>query len=69
MDLAQRSACGTIRLICIDETWTKTIMTRLRGRAPRSKRLVDKVPHGHWQTTTLIVAALGISGMRWSMVR
>jgi len=42
-------------------------MTRLRGRAPRGERLVDKVPHGHWKTTTLI-AALGISGMRCSTV-
>jgi transposase len=31
------------------------------------ERLIDKVPHGHWKTTTLI-AALGISGMRCSTV-
>lgn len=42
-------------------------MTRLRGRAPRGERLLDKTPHGHWKTTTLI-AALGISGMRCSAV-
>jgi transposase len=54
-------------LIFIDETWAKTNMTRLRGRAPRGQRLIDKTPHGHWQTTTLI-AALGISGMRCSTV-
>jgi transposase len=42
-------------------------MTRLRGRAPRGKRLVDKIPHGHWMTTTLI-AALGVEGMRCSTV-
>lgn len=42
-------------------------MTRLRGRAPRGERLVDKVPHGHWKTTTLI-AALGIEGVRCSAV-
>ncbi len=42
-------------------------MTRLRGRAPRGERLIDKIPHGHWQTTTLI-AALGIKGMRCSTV-
>jgi len=42
-------------------------MTRLRGRAPRGQRLVDKTPHGHWKTTTLI-AALGITGMRCSTV-
>jgi transposase len=54
-------------LIFIDETWAKTNMTRLRGRAPRGERLVDKTPHGHWKTTTLI-AALGITGMRCSTV-
>lgn len=42
-------------------------MTRRRGRAPGGQRLVEKVPHGHWQTTTLI-AALGIEGVRCSTV-
>ena len=37
-------------------------MTRLRGRSPRGERLMVKVPHGHWHTTTLI-AALGIDGI------
>lgn len=40
-------------------------MTRLRGRAPLGERLVDKTPHGHWKTTTLI-AALGVEGVRCS---
>lgn len=51
------------KLVFIDETWCKTNMTRLRGRAPRGERLVEKVPHGHWKTTTLI-AALDHRGMR-----
>lgn len=51
------------KLIFIDETCCKTNMTRLRGRAPRGERLIEKVPHGHWKTTTLI-AALDHSGMR-----
>lgn len=42
-------------------------MTRLRGRAQRGERLIDKSPHGHWKTTTLI-AALGIEGVRCSTV-
>jgi len=54
-------------MIFVDETWTKTNMTRLRGRAPVGERLVDKVPHGHWKTTTLI-AALGLEGVRCSTV-
>lgn len=55
------------RLIFIDETWAKTNMTRLRGRAPIGERLVAKTPHGHWKTTTLI-AALGIEGVVCSAV-
>ncbi|MCC6229968.1 MAG: transposase [Phycisphaerales bacterium] len=55
------------RLIFIDETWATTNMTRLRGRAPRGERLVSKVPHGHWKTTSLI-AALGLGGVRCSTV-
>lgn len=55
------------RLIFIDETWAKTNMIRLRGRALRGERLVAKTPHGHWKTTTLI-AALGLEGMRCSTV-
>jgi transposase len=42
-------------------------MTRLRGRALKGERLVGKVPHGHWKTSTLI-AALGLSGVRCSAV-
>jgi transposase len=29
-------------------------MTRFYGRAPEGERLVEKVPHGHWKTTTFI---------------
>jgi len=31
-------------------------MAPLRGWGPRGKRLVAKVPHGHWQTLTFIAA-------------
>jgi transposase len=55
------------RLIFIDETWAKTNMTRLRGRALCGQRLIDKAPAGHWKTTTLI-AALGIQGIRCATV-
>lgn len=55
------------RLIFIDETWAKTNMTRSHGRALRGQRLIDKTPHGHWKTTTLI-GALDVHGMRCSTV-
>ena len=31
-------------------------MTRLYGWAPRGRRLIDKVPHGHWKTSTFLAA-------------
>lgn len=44
------------RLVFIDETWTKTNMAPLRGWAPCGERLIAKVPHGHWNTTTFLAA-------------
>ena len=43
-------------LVFIDETGTSTKMARLRGRAPRGERLIGKIPHGHWKTTTFVAA-------------
>ena len=54
------------KLVFVDETWAKTNMTRLRGRSGVGERLVAKIPHGHWKTTTLI-AALGHRKMRCAM--
>jgi transposase len=48
--------------VFIDETWTKTNMTRPVGRAECGKRLVAAVPFGHWRTTTFI-AALRADGL------
>ena len=42
------------RLVFVDETWTKTNMTRTRGRAPRGERLIGAVPYGHWKTSTFV---------------
>jgi transposase len=41
-------------LVFLDETWTKTNMARLYGRSPRGERVIGRVPHGHWQTTTFL---------------
>jgi transposase len=43
-------------LLVLDETSTKTTMTRLCGWAPRGERLVDTVRHGHWKTATFLAA-------------
>ena len=53
-------------LVFIDESWVTTNMARLRGRAMRGQRVIDRVPHGHWKTTTLI-SALDLRGIRCSM--
>ncbi len=55
------------RLVFLDETWAKTNMTRPRGRALRGERLIAKVPHGHWKTTTFL-AALRTSGLSAPLV-
>jgi transposase len=42
------------RLVFLDETGTATNMARLRGRCRRGERLIGRVPHGHWKTTTFL---------------
>jgi transposase len=42
------------RLVFIDETSVKTNLVRLRGRAPRGKRLEMDAPFGNWGTQTFI---------------
>ena len=64
---AQQTGFDPSRLVFIDETWVKTNMTRPRGRAPRGERLLDKVPHGHWKTTTFL-AALRCTGLTAPLV-
>jgi transposase len=44
------------RLVFVDESGANTQMTRRCGRSPVGARLVCQVPHGHYQTTTLIAA-------------
>jgi len=55
------------RLVFIDETGANTKMTRRYGRARRGQRVVGKVPHGHWMTTTF-VAALRHDGLTTPLV-
>ena len=43
-------------VVFIDETWAKTNMTRTYGRSQRGTRVVEGVPFGRWQTTTLVGA-------------
>jgi transposase len=52
----QLAAESAARLVFVDESGANTQMTRLGGRAPVGERLVTHVPHGHYQTSTLIAA-------------
>jgi transposase len=55
------------KLVFLDETGANTKMTRRYGRAPRGERVIGRVPHGHWKTTTF-VAALRSEGLVAPMV-
>ena len=44
------------RLVFVDESGANTQMTRRCGRSPIGQRLVCRLPHGHYQTTTMIAA-------------
>src|SRR5947207_3840435 len=49
--LQELRLCAFLKSSC-----SKTNMAPLRGWAPCGSRLIAKVPHRHWQTTTLLAA-------------
>ena len=50
------------RLVFVDETGASTKMVRTRGRCARGRRLIAKMPWGHWKTTTF-TAGLRCDGL------
>jgi hypothetical protein len=48
--------------VFLDETGATTAMISRYGWGPRSERLVDAAPQGHWRTTTF-VAGLRSTGI------
>ncbi len=44
------------QLVFVDESGANTQMTRRCGRSPIGQRLAGRIPHGHYQTTTMIAA-------------
>ena len=54
--LKYRLGVSPQRLVFLDETWTKTNMTPLRGWAPVGRRLPGVAPFGHWNTMTFLAA-------------
>ena len=57
----QLAAEPVAALVFVDESGANTKMTRLRGRALGGERLLARIPHGHYQTSTLI-AGLRLEG-------
>ena len=59
--------------ICIHTSWFSSMKQEptpkqaVLGAALRGQRVIDKVPHGHWKTTTFI-GALRVTGMTAPMV-
>ena len=53
---AQAAEWDGQRLVFLDEPGVQTKLTRRYGRSRRGTRVVANVPHGHWQTTTVIAA-------------
>jgi transposase len=60
--LEERPSFDLRRLVFIDETWAKTNMTPTHGRCRRGRRLIARVPFGHWKTSTFLAA------LRWDGV-
>lgn len=55
------------QLVFIDETGANTTMARTHGRNFRGHRVVSKVPHAHWKTTTFL-GALRATGLTAPLV-
>lgn len=53
-------------MIFLDESGVTTQMTRLRGRAPRGRRIAEATPQGHWQVLTTL-GALAVRGIVGAM--
>jgi transposase len=53
--IARRFVAGG-SFVFLDESGAKTNMTRLYGRAMGGERCVDRTPHGHWGSMTMVSA-------------
>ena len=59
---ADQPGLDASKLVFIDETGTNTNLARTRGRCRRGRRLIGKVPWGHWKTTTFV------AGLRYDKI-
>lgn len=53
---AAQAKLDPAKLVFVDETGANTKMARAYGRCARGRRLVCKIPWGHWKTTTFTCA-------------
>lgn len=51
---AAQAGLDFTRLVFVDETGTTTAMTRPYGWGYKGKKLIARVPHGHWMTQTFV---------------
>ena len=51
---ARQATLNPAKLVFIDETSVTTNLGRRYGWGPVGQRVIGKVPHGHWQTSTFI---------------
>lgn len=58
----QQARVDPAKLVFVDESGASTQMARLYGRAKRGRRVVSRIPWGHWKTVTF-VAALRLDGL------
>jgi transposase len=63
----ERLGWDASHLVFIDESGARTNLVRQYGRCLRGRRLVAYAPHGHWKTTTFVVA-LRAEGLTAPMV-
>jgi len=53
---AGQKSLDPAKLVFIDETGTSTKMARLYGRAKCGRRVIGRIPWGHWKTMTFVAA-------------
>ncbi len=51
---SEQASLDPAKLVFIDETGTSTKMARLRGWARRGRRVIGRIPWGHWKTVTFV---------------
>jgi transposase len=54
--IVERLGWHSSHLVFIDESGARTNLVRQYGRCLRGRRRVAYTPHGHWKTTTFVVA-------------